>query len=229
MSEAGSEGRKLAGRDAGARPKAWASIEPQGARTQAVRDHLIKVTLDPRAAADELAGPGEILRAARRALAAFAPTDGKPDTRRFDEVPLKAGKATLVGVEVSVSWPGRPSDAAIHDLRAALTAGGYRVTVRETRECTEPGCTSDASVEWNRPLQIPRDWYSSLVCGKHDYKTCARCQTKYLMSSTNSMVQAPSLSCEVCGAVIIEWGGTKLWSAQLVTRGIAPESDKPDR
>jgi len=40
----------------------------------------------------------------------------------------------------------------------------------------------------------------------------------YLMSSSNAGGPAPSLKCTVCDAVMVEWGGTKLWFAELVSR-----------
>jgi hypothetical protein len=214
---------------AAGKPIAAATVELRGSRTTAPRDHLVKVLIELRAADGKQADELHLMSVAHKALAGFAPAGDEPDRRRFEEisartipsktVPAKPVKPGVIAVEASVTWPGRPGDGAIQELRAALAAEGYRVTVRETRECSEHDCASDAMVEWNRPLQVPAGWYSSLVCGKHDYKTCGRCKSIYLMTSTNAAGQAPSLRCEVCGLLIIEWGSTKLWSAQLVTRG----------
>ena len=38
------------------------------------------------------------------------------------------------------------------------------------------------------------------------------------MTSANAGGQAPSIHCEVCKAILVEWGGTKVWTAELVTR-----------
>jgi hypothetical protein len=40
-----------------------------------------------------------------------------------------------------------------------------------------------------------------------------------VMSSANASGQAPSIHCEVCGMILVEWGGTKVWTVELVTRG----------
>jgi hypothetical protein len=206
-----------------ARPIAAATIELKGRKTKVPRDHLIKVTLELRSPDGKHVDEPEAMNLARKALVGFAPLDGEPDLRRFEPIQTSVRKPdavrTTIGVEASVLWAGRPGDTSIQSLRAALAGDGYKVTVRETRECSESDCGSDAMVEWNRPLQVPAGWYSSLVCGKHDYKTCGRCKSVYLMTSSSAAGQAPSLRCEVCGSMIIEWGSTKLWSAQLVTRG----------
>jgi hypothetical protein len=38
------------------------------------------------------------------------------------------------------------------------------------------------------------------------------------MSSTNSSEKAPSLHCELCGAILVEWGSTKVWQAELISK-----------
>jgi hypothetical protein len=40
------------------------------------------------------------------------------------------------------------------------------------------------------------------------------------MTSTNSDGQAPSVHCTVCGAIMVEWGSSKLWVLELMTRGV---------
>jgi hypothetical protein len=74
-------------------------------------------------------------------------------------------------------------------------------------------------VGWNRSSDVPPTWYSQRICGKHNYRTCTKCKSVYVLTSTNAAGQAPSVHCEVCGAVIIEWGSSKVWKAELVTRG----------
>lgn len=206
-----------------ARPTAAATVELRGLRSKVPRDHLVKLTIDLRSSDGKHADAPYTLGVARKALGGFSPVGDQPDRRQFDPIAAKIHKpgavAAIIGVEASVIWAGRPGDDSIQELRAALNAEGYKVTVRETRECSEADCSSDALVDWNRPLQVPPGWYSSLICGKHDYKSCSRCKSIYLMTCTNSSGQSPSLRCEVCGMMIIEWGSTKLWSAQLVTRG----------
>ncbi len=115
--------------------------------------------------------------------------------------------------------PGRPGDDSVQRFRAALSAEGYRVSVRETRECGEPACTTDAIVDWDRRSQVPSGWYTNLTCGRHNFRTCSKCKSLYVMTSTNSVGQAPSLHCGVCGEILIEWGSSKVWEAELVTKG----------
>src|SRR6266511_2546134 len=106
--------------------------------------------------------------------------------------------------------------AAVDRLRAVLNAALFSISVREKRECSEGSCTSEALVEWNHPSELPSGWYSNRVCGKHSYRTCGKCESLYVMSSTNAVGQAPSIHCAVCGEVIVEWGSSKMWSAELV-------------
>ena len=41
---------------------------------------------------------------------------------------------------------------------------------------------------------------------------------KRFLASTNAAGQAPAVHCEVCGQVLIEWGSSKVWIAQLVAK-----------
>jgi len=123
-----------------------------------------------------------------------------------------------VGVEGSAPWSGRPGDDSVESLRDALLGEGYRVTVRERRGCAEPECKAGAIVDWFESSEVPVGWHSNLICGGHNYRTCPKCKSVYALSSTNSVGAAPSVHCEVCGRIIIEWGSSKIWSAQLVTR-----------
>ncbi|MDB4965625.1 MAG: hypothetical protein JWN44_1314 [Myxococcales bacterium] len=201
-------------------PTATVTIEPEDHKDKSPREYLIRVTLK---------GPN-VMTIARDALARFAPAGDQPDRRRFDPILAKPihmpnrdrdappKPPAVVGVEATVIWDGRPDEELVAQLRAALLGRCQKASVREMRECGEPECTTTAPVEWNRPQEIPQGWYNASVCGKHSYKECPRCKSLYLMTSTNSGGQAESVSCEVCGSVMIEWGGTKHWEAQLVTR-----------
>ena len=42
------------------------------------------------------------------------------------------------------------------------------------------------------------------------------------MSSANVSGQATAVHCEVCGGVLVEWGASKVWTAELVRRGRVP-------
>jgi hypothetical protein len=202
---------------------ATATIEPLGARTTVPRPHAIALAIrfgvvDPKRADD-----GALAEVARQSLEAIQPEPAASEgaTGEVSISNTLSRSKVLVGVEGSVVWPGRPDGAAVDRLRAVLNAARFSVSVREKRECSEGSCTSEALVEWNHPSELPSGWYSNRVCGKHSYRTCAKCESLYVMSSTNAVGQAPSIHCDVCGEVIVEWGSSKMWSAELVRRGKA--------
>lgn len=183
---------------------ATATIVPMGPRATAPRDHLIEVIVD---SSDKKADTSSVAGVARLSLDAFPPSPGWPDRRRFD------------GAQASVVCFGRPADASVEELRRALAEAGCRVILRETRECAEPSCATETMMEWNRPSLVPRGWFTSGICGRHDYRACPGCKSVYTFTSTNCGDHAPSVHCQVCGSVMIEWGSSKVWEAQLVTRG----------
>jgi hypothetical protein len=76
----------------------------------------------------------------------------------------------------------------------------------------------EAILDWNQAAELPRGWHSATICGGHNYRTCARCKTVYALTSMNAVGPAPSVHCEVCGQVIIEWGSSKIWDAVLIQR-----------
>jgi hypothetical protein len=204
-----------------AKPTAATTIEPIGARSAVPREHVVRMVIHlPEAGAAE---QGRAL--AQEAMAGFAPRAGEPDRRAFVDVTINGRSnrsalpvSVVVGVEGSVTWLGRPDGDPVEHMRAMLLGAGYRVTVNEVRECVEPGCIASASVEWNRPALTPADWYSPLICGKHHYRTCSRCRSVYVLTSISAVGQAPSLRCDVCGLILVAWGGSKQWSAELVAR-----------
>jgi len=208
-------------------PKARANalIDPIGPRTMVPRDHELKVTLELSGRDARHADKREASELVRRSLDAFAPAPGDLDRRSFADVSSstkdrKTGtvSSVVVGVEGSVVWPGRPSAVSVSDLRAALLAADYVVAVRERRECAEGACTSSAVVDWSAGTGIPSGWFSAATCGKHDYRSCPKCKSVYRLTSANAAGQAASVKCEVCGWVLVEWGGSKIWEAELVTR-----------
>jgi hypothetical protein len=122
-------------------------------------------------------------------------------------------------VEGTVLWSGRPGAESVEQLRDALQREGYRVAVREKRECSEDHCPTRAMVEWDRPSDVPSGWYSGSTCGRHNYRMCAKCRSVYRMTSTNAAGQAPAVHCTVCGRILVEWGASKIWTAELQQRG----------
>jgi hypothetical protein len=206
-----------------AKPTAMTTIEPRARGRSAIPvDHIVKLAIRLSPGDPKYSDMRYVGGVARKALDAFSAARGEPDRRRFNEVTSKAGKEVIaVAVEGSVIWPGRPSNDLIDGIRSALIAEGYKVVLRETRQCSEDECPSEMAVEWNRPFDVPKGWHSPSICGKHDYKTCTACASTYRMTSTNASGPAPSLHCEVCGVVMVEWGGSKIWEAELITPGEA--------
>jgi hypothetical protein len=138
-------------------------------------------------------------------------------------VPATKPGGKITAIEGTLAIAERPSDDAIEHLSSTLRVAGYSVTIRETRECDQAGCSTSVAVGWNRSSAIPSGWYDRTICGKHAYKRCIGCKSTYAMSSSNATGHAPSLHCEVCGTILVEWGGTKLWSAELVKKAVANE------
>jgi len=208
------------------RATAAATIEPMGARDGATsrREHLIKILIELNQSDAKHADKAQVTATTRRALAAYAPKAGDVDRREVREVSTTQGKpgvstSVVVAVEGTVVWPGRPTVASIEALSATLLEEGYRIVVRERRECIQSKCTTEALLAWNQLEEIPMGWCSNVVCGRHSYKSCTNCKSVYLCTSMNAAGQAPSVHCQVCGAVLMEWGSSKIWEAELVTRG----------
>lgn len=162
---------------------------------------------------EKFADRSSVLAVAHRALADLGDEEA---VHCFDVV---SAKGKLVAIDASMAR-GEGLDAlAIGRLRETLSSAGYNVAIRMLRECSNDGCGTTAPMDASRPEATPTGWFSAEVCGKHGLKSCAGCDTVYFMWSTNAAGQAPSVHCEVCGAIVVEWGGTKLWTVELVTRG----------
>jgi hypothetical protein len=203
-------------------PLATATIAPMGRRAKTPRDYSIEVAVKIGAETTKYGDKAVVEQLVRKSLAGFPPEEGKPDQRRFGDGSLsskgrKAWSTVQVVVGVAVS-SGRPEEHSIRQLRQAFREGGYRVVVSEKRECADATCEAEALIDWSRPLDVPQGWYSNEVCGKHNYRSCSSCKSVYLLTSTNSPGPAASVHCEVCGLVLVEWGSSKLWEAELVTR-----------
>lgn len=207
------------------RPIATVTIEPIGARSDQPREHSISVMLKLGASGDKAADHAHVTSVARRALGAYAPPEGEADPRRLRDVAVsrhaKAGVGTsvVVGVEASAVSQGRPSDQIIENMHDQLDELGYRISVREKRECAEPGCKVELFLDWNQLAEIPPGWHSNHICGAHNYRRCTKCKSLFMLNSVNAAGQAPSVHCEVCGQVLIEWGSSKVWTATLISKG----------
>jgi hypothetical protein len=193
-------------------------------RHASLREHSIRVTIMLSTVEARFADRATVLRLARESLEGFAPEKDESDRRGFSELSVSHQKrgvaeSVVVGIEGTVVWPRRPSDEQIERLRATLVGGEYRVAIRERRECAEPGCAIDAPVDWHQASSVPPTWFSSRLCGRHGYRSCSGCASTYLLTSTNCDGQGPSVHCQVCGLILMEWGSTKVWQAELVTRG----------
>jgi hypothetical protein len=135
----------------------------------------------------------------------------------FGELAIKT-KTTSIEARAALATP--PSEEVMQAMRATLSAAGYAVGITEMRECNE--CLASVMVPWNQAGTPPPGWHATAICGKHQYKCCGACGSVYVMSSTNASGPAPSLHCEVCKTIMVEWGGTKVWFAELVSRGADP-------
>jgi hypothetical protein len=208
------------------RPSATLSLEPTGSRSLTPRQHSLKVTLRLNRSDTRFADQSQVANVVRRVLAILPPTDGAINERTFGDVRetsagrKSGGVSVVVALEGSVTCPDRPADVIVESLREALLSEGYQVLVRERLECAELGCKTDVIIDWGQAAQVPRNWYSNRVCGGHNYRTCRRCGSIFAMSCTNAVGPAPSVHCEVCGLVLVEWGSSKIWSAELVTRAV---------
>jgi hypothetical protein len=200
------------------KPSAAATIEPTGSRERNPREHSVRLTINFATLEKKFADRSWIVGVLQGALAGFPSLTGQPDSATFGDIISKTG-SKVVGVEGSILCAGRPDASAMVALREVLTTAGYNLVVRELRECSHATCTTSVMIDWARPHAVPAGWYDTLVCGRHGYKACPTCNSVYVMSSANAVGQAPSFHCEVCGAVMIEWGGSKIWNAELVTRG----------
>jgi hypothetical protein len=186
------------------KPTATATITPMSRRAAAVRNHLIELVVNLSDDDTKYGDEEYVAGVAREALSAFPSALWGPSRRSID---------------ASVVSQGRPADDRVDQLRRVLEDAGYRLVVRERRECAEPTCETGAMIDWNRLSQVPPGWFSNLLCGAHHYRQCSCCRSTYRMSSTNAVDPAPSVRCQVCGLMMVEWGGSKIWEAELVTAG----------
>jgi len=195
------------------RPKAHATVEPLGPRARKPRGHAVRLYVELNGFDAQFADRARVLTFIHEALHELA--DGEP-ARCFD---VRGAKEKLVGIEAAVICADTPAEGALGRLRDALTAAGYTATIRELRECDDESCTTTAPMDSGQTGSTPVGWYNAQTCGKHGYRACAGCNSVYVMSSANASGQAASIHCEVCGMVLVEWGGTKVWTVELVTRG----------
>ena len=185
--------------------RALVTIEPRGPKTTGARQYQVRFTLELDAAAEKSA----VMAVARAAMEPFAALGAEC---AFGELAIKT-KTT--SIEARAALPSAPSEALVAELRAALSAAGYAVGISELRECDE--CLASVMVPWAQTATPPTGWHAPTICGKHQYKSCGGCGSTYVMSCSNSSGPAPSLHCEVCNTILVEWGGTKLWFAELVS------------
>jgi len=210
------------------RPLATATIEPSGPRRRLPREHTVKVTLGFSAMDARYADKRHVVAVAKRSLEGCPRAEDGSDRRAFADVSatrkvakMKTTTTVVVGLDAKLLWPDRPSEDAIEHLRDSLQGDGYQVRILERRECAEPDCPSDAMVDWSEPSFVPTAWYSDRICGRHNYRVRSRCKSVFVMTSTSAAGQASAVYCSVCGKVLVEWGASKIWVAELVKRGPA--------
>jgi len=202
-----------AARPVDARPTATANLDPIGPREHTPRGYSLRLHLPLSNFDEKFADRGSVLAVAQRAL---GDSDGG-EAAHYSDVVTAKGK--LVAIDASMVRSEGLDAEAIGRLRETLSSAGYNVSIRTVRECTNDTCGATTPMDASRPEVTPTGWFSADVCGKHGFRSCAGCNSVYLMSSTNAAGQAPSVHCEECGAILVEWGGTKLWTVELVTRG----------
>ena len=203
------------------KPTASATIEPVGPRTRKPRRHAVRVILRFTGFEPKFADRSWVLGTAESALAAVSPSIAH-EAPTFGDVLGKT--SNVLGIEGVMVCADKPEGLLIDQIRQVLVAAGYSVAAREVRECSESDCTTTALVDCARPTAVPGGWHSADVCGRHGYKPCAVCGSTYVMSCSNATSAAPSVHCEVCGEILVEWGGTKLWTANLVRRADWPRA-----
>lgn len=204
------------------KPSASAMIEPCGPRTQRPRPHALRVLLRFTGIEPKFTDRSWVLAIAKNAIES-AQLDHEAPT--FGEVRGKM-EGSVIGIEAAMICATRPDAAAIEQLRHVLVAAGYGFSARALRECDEEGCTTTADTDCARPTATPPQWFDTNTCGRHGYKRCGRCSSTYVMSCENAINAAPSLHCEVCGEILIEWGSTKRWTAELARRAEWPSVAK---
>jgi hypothetical protein len=194
------------------RPTAAATIEPVGPRTSAPRAHAVRLYLPLSSFEERLADRRAVLGFAEAALRAL---DGDGAPSYFDVL----SREKLVAIDAASSLTDAPSADAIERMRQALADVGYRVSMRALRECIDGGCTTALMADPAHLDAVPSGWHSATVCGKHGYRSCGGCGSLYVMTSDPAHGPAEAVHCEVCAGVLVEWGASKSWTAELVTRG----------
>jgi hypothetical protein len=189
--------------------RAIITIEPRGPQTTGRRQYLMRCMLDIEGAAEKIPA----LEIAKVALSPYAAAGALCS---FDEVAATKKATAIEAIAIVEQAPDEPS---VQRLRSSLSSAGFTVIIKELRECSQ--CLSSVMVPWNQPETPPPGWHLGTICGKHQYKSCPSCNSVYIMRSTNSSGPAPSLHCTVCNEILVEWGGTKLWDAELVSSSAA--------
>jgi hypothetical protein len=191
------------------KPGALAILERSGAEKG---EDSVRLSLELTTVEGERRDEVSVTALAREAMALFS---GGEAIRTFVAPSIRAER--LDSVHSSVGLAERPGQDVLNGLRSSLRSRGYQVSCEEIRECNHPGCALKATVEWRAAATPPPSWHSISICGKHQYKDCAICKSSHIMSSTNAVGPAPSLHCQRCGATLIEWGGSKVWTAELIS------------
>lgn len=194
------------------RPTAAVTIEPLGPRSESPRSHAARLYLPLSSFADRLADRRSVLGFADAALRAL--DDGNAPS--LSDV---VAREKIIAIDGGLTVGEAPSAEAIARMRQSLVDSGYFVSIRMVRECADHGCTTTISADPSRADTVPYGWHSATICGKHGYRSCPGCDSLYVMTSSSSTGQAAAVHCEVCATVLVEWGGSKCWTAELVTRG----------
>lgn len=205
-----------------AKPTASAIIEPFGPRARWPRRHTLRLVLRFTGIEPKFAERSWVLGIAQSAIEKVSEVLDHEETT-FGDVSGKT-EDILLGIEGRMICSGKPDAPSLDQLRRVLVAAGYGVTMLEIRECEEAACTATLGVDCARPSVVPGGWFDGHTCGRHGYKRCMACGSTYVMSSESVSTAAPSVHCDVCGGILVEWGSTKYWTAELVRRADWPRS-----
>jgi hypothetical protein len=163
--------------DAATTPTATMIVEPTGSRGADPRDHAVHVRLSLVGVDGRHSDRNHVADVARQALAALQLGDGEAHRPRVTELSgaLRATHTSatpirlVVGVEGTSVCKGRPTAEAVLRLHGVLVGHGYRVALREKRECAAPGCTAFSTMDWGLGSGGPASWHTSAICGAHGH------------------------------------------------------------
>jgi hypothetical protein len=197
-------------------------VEPTGPASRNPRDYLVTLELRPSVPTAESVASAQALAAGvLSGLSSDAAATAQPTVHELRGRPARdpAAPTQVSGAEGAVVCADWPARAMTTRIVLQLIENGYVVSSAARRACAEPGCTAEVALPWSHRDERPRDWYTERICGRHNYRACVGCGSVFRLVSSNATGPAPSVPCPICQVLLVEWGGTKHWEAELVSRG----------